>query len=116
MADNNIIRDIIRSKIKCFINRRKRAYDSIVNAGYAVPDYAHKNRTIEALRIQLQASESWDLKAHLNWIHAMHDDITALLPYEFHDDPKQILYRKHMVDLLRYCEDLLNSKPLFQLK
>lgn len=107
---------IIRSKLSCFISRRERAYRAVVTGGHPVPDYAAKIRAINMLRNQLQASTAWDLQSNLRWIHAMRHLVTELLPYEFHDDPKQKVYRKHMVDLLNYCEDLLDSKPLFHSK
>lgn len=111
----DVIKDIIRSKLKAFVTRREHAYKAIIHSGITVPDYATKARAIEVLKIQIEASKSWTLEAHLRWIHVMHDEITALLPYEFHDDPKQKIYRKHMLDLLNYCEDLLNSKTNVQL-
>jgi hypothetical protein len=108
--NDELIRDIIRSKIKCFVNRRERAYKFILHSGHPIPDYHNKARAIDALRIQLNASIRWNLEAHLKWIQAMHDDIVVLLPYEFHDDPKQKKYREHIMHLLDYCRDLLNTK------
>ena len=114
MAQNaNLCRDLIRSKLSRFINNRERAYGVIVKKGFTVPEYDIKMRAIKFLRIQLDASRDWDLQSHLRWISAMRQLITTLLPFEFHDDPKQRAYRKHMVDLLNYCNDLLNTTPHF---
>jgi hypothetical protein len=113
-ANNDIMLGIIRSKLLHFINRREKAYQSIVNKGQTVPDYSSKISAINDLRVQLKASEGWSLESNLNWIHAMNDKLIKILPSEFNDDPKQKRYRKHMLDLVSYCEDLFNSKPMFQ--
>jgi hypothetical protein len=89
---------------------RERAYKAVRSKGHPVPDYSLKMKAINSLRVQLSASAEWDLQSNLRWIHAMRHQIVELLPYEFHDDQKQLLYRKHITDLLNYCEDLLNSK------
>lgn len=106
--------DLIRQKISNFITARERAYNAIAKKGAQIPDYALKRRAITLLRVQLNASENWDLQANLRWIHAMRHLITRLLPFEFHDDEKQKAYRKHMIDLLNYCDDLLNAQPLLK--
>lgn len=107
------VRDIIREKLQAFITRREKAYKFIAEKGSAIPDYDKKIQAINTIRVQLQASRDWDLQAHLKWIHAMRDQIQILLPFEFHDDQKQRQYRERILNLLRYCEDLLDSKPLF---
>jgi hypothetical protein len=107
------VRDIIREKLLSLINRRERAYKSIVEKGSNIPDYDKKVRAINAIRIQLEASRDWDLQSNLRWIHAMREQIHIILPFEFHDDQKQRLYRERLLNLLRYCDDLLDTKPLF---
>jgi hypothetical protein len=109
---NEFTRQLIRGKLTHFLNSRERAYQFIAKKGAVVPGYDVKMKAITSIRIQLSASRTWDLNSHLKWIHSMRDQIMALLPYEFHDDPKQRKYRKHMTDLLKYCEDLLDSKQL----
>lgn len=103
---NECTKAIIRNKLSGFITRRQHAYDAMTKRGYTVPDLARKNKAIAALRDQLEASRDWSLRSHLLWICAMRHLITTLLPYEFHDDAKQVKYRKRIVDLLNYCEDL----------
>lgn len=106
----------LRDRIMRFINRREKAYESIRKKGYPVPEYDAKKKAIRALRNQLEASSSWSLRSHILWICAMRHLITRLLPYEFHDDCKQVQYRKHIIDLLNYCEFQLHLKPLFNSK
>ena len=114
MRENQLlVRDIIRTKLKRFVNMREQAYKKILSSGYAVPGYSLKMQCINAIRTQLEASKNWNLQANLSWVVAMYPNIVALLPREFHDDPKQQVYRKHMLDLLNYCKDLLNTKPMF---
>jgi hypothetical protein len=111
-----LVRDLIRKKLNAFITRREKAYQHMISKGHAVPAYGEKMQAIKSLRVQMNASASWDLRSNLLWIHSMRDQIHVLLPFEFHDDPKQRAYRKRILDLLRYCEDLLISKPISLLK
>lgn len=113
---NHVTKQIIRIKLAGFITRREHAYDAMTKRGRAVPDLAVKMNAIKALRKQLDASRDWDLKAHLLWIGAMRHMITTLLPYEFHEDEKQRRYRKRIVDLLNYCEDLCHRYATSNLK
>lgn len=108
------IRQELRARLMRFLNRREKAYKEIIKRGFRVPGYSHKAAAINAIRVQLRASETWTLRSHCLWISAMRDQLVSLLPFEFHDDPKQVAYRKHMIDLLCFCDDQVNSKPLFQ--
>lgn len=92
-----------------FINRRERAYKEIRKRGYPVPEYERKKNAITALRAQLEASATWSLNSHVLWICAMRPQLATLLPFEFHDDPKQVAYRKVIIQLLNYCDDLMNT-------
>jgi len=107
-------KQILRKKLAGFINRRQHAYDAMTKRGFAVPDLALKNNSIKTLRKQLEASRDWNLRSHIMWICAMRHLIVTLLPYEFHDDRKQLLYRKRILDLLNYCEE--QCKQLSTLK
>jgi hypothetical protein len=107
------VRNIIRNKLQAFITRREHAYKFVIAKGGNIPDYDKKTRAIRALRVQLQASRDWSLQANLKWIHAMREQIHLLLPFEHHDDQKLKQYRERVLNLLRYCDDLLDSKPLF---
>lgn len=104
---------VIRDKLASLINRRAKAYEASIRKGHIIPHYAEKIRAIKALRAQLMASDGWELQSNLRWIHAMKGDLLLILPAEFHSDEKQKRYRKHMLDLIGFCEDLLNCKPLF---
>jgi hypothetical protein len=42
----------------------------------------------------------------------MREQIHILLPFEHHDDQKLKQYRERVLNLLRYCDDLLDAKPL----
>lgn len=117
MNADNQIRNQIRERLMRFINRRERAYKEMIRQGKPVPEYQRKVQAITALRAQLQASAQWSLHSHVLWICAMREQVAALLPFEFHDDPRQIAYRKAIIDLLRYCDDQLNtSNKLFTTK
>lgn len=104
----------LRTRLMRFLNRRERAYKEILKKGFKIPDYAEKTEAIQAIRVQLAASTDWTLRSHYLWICAMQEKICKLLPFEFHDDHKQITYRKHILELLAFCDDQVNSKPLFQ--
>jgi len=108
------VRNELRTRLMRFLNRRERAYKIIQKKGFAVPDYSSKVKAIKAIRIQLMASDGWTMKSHCLWICAMSKQIKSLLPFEFHDDPAQQTYRKHMLQLLAFCDDVVNSKPLFK--
>lgn len=103
----------IRGRITHFVNARQKAYEISVKKGRTIPGYAEKISAILMLKVHLQASEHWDLQANLRWIHQLRQQILVLLPSEFNEDPRQRKYRQHMLDLLSYCELLLDSKPMF---
>ena len=111
MRDEIILK--LRGKLTHFINRREKAYEAISKRGIIVPDYATKKRAINSLRVQLEASKTWNLRSHVLWICAMRKEIVALLPYEFHDDPAQVTYRNRIRELLTWCDDQVHAKPLF---
>ena len=113
MATSDRITIELRERLMRFINRRERAYKEIRKKGLPVTEYKRKLEAMTALRTQLQASESWSLRSTIMWICAMRQDILILLPYEFHDDPAQLTYRKKITDLLKWCEDQL---PVQQIK
>lgn len=104
---------IIRTKLTHYVNRRARAYEFALSKGYAVEEYALKVRAITSLRIQLQASVTWSLHSNLQWIHVMHAELIKILPSEF-SDHKQKKYRKHILDLITFCEDLLTNNSSIQ--
>lgn len=96
----------IRTRLMRFTNCRERAYDVMRKKGYPVPDYSAKIASILFIRIHLQASESWDLTAHVRMVaETLRRHITVLLPSEFHEQDRQRSYRKHIIDLLRFCDD-----------
>jgi hypothetical protein len=102
----------IRTTLMRFINRREFAYKAVIKAGHQVPDYKRKRAAIDKLRIQLAASATWSLTQNIKWIVTMRTDIMLLLPFEFHDDPKQVAYRNHIREVINYCEDSINPKPI----
>lgn len=106
---------ILRGKLHGFITARQKAYAAVVAKGKLPIDYAEKISAILMLRVQLEASSGWDLAAHLKWISAMRPQIMAILPAATNESPRMLKFRKHMLDLLSYCDDLADSKPLFQL-
>jgi hypothetical protein len=105
---------IIRAKLDGFVKARQKAYQAVVAKGKMPLDYAEKISAILMLRVQLEASSGWDLTAHLKWISAMRPQIMAILPAANSESPRMLKFRKHMLDLLGYCDDLADSKPLFQ--
>lgn len=100
----------MRDRLMRFINRREKAYNAITKQGRTIPNLALKKQAIAALRIQLEASQQWGLKAHILWICQMRGPIVALLPYEFHDDPSQIKLRKSIIELLNFCDEQSHRK------
>jgi len=107
----------LRDQLAAFITRREKAYKAILAKGQAVPDLALKEKAIANLRAQLEASKDWTLRSHILWILALRHQIAELLPYEFHDDPKQVKYRQRIIDMLRWCDDQIGTKQLtFNLK
>ncbi len=98
----------LRETLMRFINRRERAYKETLKLKRPVPEYAQKVQAITRLRTQLSASRDWTLMQNIKWIVAMRSDITLLLPFEFHKDEKQRTYRKHITELLNYCEDSIH--------
>lgn len=96
----------MRSRLMRFTNCRERAYNAIRKKGYAVPDYSAKIAAILFIRIHLQASESWSLAGHVRMIgDTLRKHITVLLPYEFHEQDRMRSYRKHIIDLLAFCDE-----------
>jgi len=110
MPAADIIRNELRDRLMRFINRRERAYKEIRKKNLPVADYKKKLDAMERLRVQLVASTGWSLRSHIMWICAMRADIVTLLPYEFHDDPKQVTYRKHISDMISWCDDQLETE------
>lgn len=115
MASTDSIKDHLRGRLQHFINRREHAYAAIVKRNIPVPDYAEKMKAIKDIRIQLEASKDWSLRSHILWVCTMRSEIMLLLPYEFHDDPRQVTYRNKIKDLLAWCSDQLptTQKKLF---
>lgn len=107
--EDKIIQEI-RGRLMRFVNGRERAYREIRKRGLPVPDLHRKENAIAVLRAQLQASASWSLRSHMIWVDRLRSEIKLLLPYEFHDDPRQVVYRKSMMDLLNYCSDNIKRK------
>jgi hypothetical protein len=103
--------DIIRQKLHAFIIRREHAYKSVIEKGGVIPDYQAKVKAISELKTMLDASRDWSLQSNLKWIHAKREQINLLLPFEHHDDQKLKQYRERMLNLLRYCDDLLDTQP-----
>jgi hypothetical protein len=113
-CDNNKrTRDIIRAKLTGFVRARQHAYESVIKKGGTIPEYREKISVIIMLSVQLQASANWDLHAHMNWIIAMRPQILTLLPSENHSDSRHRSFRKHMLDLLSYCELMHDTKSFF---
>lgn len=110
----------IRTRLMRFVNCRERAYNVMRKKGFPVPDYAGKIVSIIFIRTHLQASENWSLTAHVRMIAGnMRKHIHVLLPFEFHEQERQRSYRKHILDLLQFCDDrmlksqisLITNKP-----
>lgn len=105
MSGEDKIRNEIRGRLMRFTNCRERAYEYVRKKGHPVPDYTDKVAAILFIRIHLQASASWDLKAHIRLIaKTLRVHIETLLPFEFHDDKRQLSYRRHIEDLMKYCD------------
>lgn len=105
MASSDRILTELRDRLARFINRRERAYKETIAQGNEVPHYAEKMAAIAALRIQLEASTTWELKAHINWIYSMRANIMLLLPSRFHRSQAQIKYRERITALITWCDD-----------
>lgn len=96
----------MRTRLMRFTQSRERAYNAIRKKGYAVPDYSAKIAAILFIRIHLQASEAWSFAAHVRMIaETLRKHITVLLPYEFHEQGRMRSYRKHILDLLAFCDE-----------
>lgn len=107
------IRGEIRTRLMRFTNCRERAYNVMKKRGHAVPDYSAKIASIIFIRIHLQASESWDLKAHVRMVaETLRKHIITLLPFEFHEEDRQRSYRKHIIDLLQFCDDRIQKNQI----
>lgn len=103
----------IRSRVMRFCNCRERAYQVMRKKGFAVPDYSAKLAAILFIRIHLQASDQWPLAAHVRLIgETLRKHITVLLPHEFHEQDRMRSYRKHILDLLRFCDDRLAKQQI----
>lgn len=103
----------LRSRLMRFCNCRERAYEVMRRKGYPVPDYSAKLAAILFIRIHLQASTHWPLAPHLRMVAVtLRKHITVLLPFEFHDEDRQRSYRKHILDLLTYCDEQMQRKQI----
>lgn len=101
----------IRTRLMRFCNGRERAYNVMRKKGFPVPDYSAKLAAILFIRIHLQASERWPLAAHVRMVaETLRKHITVLLPHEFHEQDRMGSYRKHILDLLRFCDDRMARK------
>lgn len=105
MPNPSSIRSELRNRLTRFINRREHAYKEAIAKGNEVPHYAERMTAISLLRIQLEASATWDLKAHINWIYSMRANIMLLLPSRFHKSQAQIKYRERITALITWCDD-----------
>jgi hypothetical protein len=103
----------LRTRLMRFCNCRERAYNMMRKKGYAVPDYSAKIASILFIRIHLQASESWPLAPHIRMIsETLRKHIHTILPFEFHEQDRQRSYRKHILDVLRFCDDRMEKKQI----
>lgn len=103
----------MRTRLMRFTNCRERAYKEMRKRGCPVPDYSAKIASILFIRIHLQASEKWDLNAHVRMVgDTLRKHITVLLPYEFHEQDRQRTYRNHILDLLRFCDERMQKRQI----
>lgn len=110
--EGKVLREI-RTRLMRFCNCRERAYNVMRKKGYAVPDYSAKIAAILFIRIHLEASEQWPLAAHVRMIaETLRKHIAVLLPHEFHEQDRQRSYRKHILDVLRFCDDRMAKKQI----
>lgn len=110
--EGKVLREI-RDRLMRFCNCRERAYQVMRRKGYPVPDYSAKLSAILFIRIHLQASEQWPLAAHVRMIsQTLRKHINVLLPHEFHDQDRMRSYRKHILDLLRFCDERFNERQI----
>lgn len=110
ISEDKIKREI-RDRLMRFCNCRERAYSVMVKKGYPVPDYSTKLAAILFIRTHLQASEKWSLAGHVRLVgETLREHISLLLPHEFHEQNRLRNYRRHILDLLRFCDDCLDKK------
>ena len=103
----------LRTRLMRFCNCRERAYQVMRRKGYPVPGYSAKIAAILFIRIHLQASERWPLAPHVRMVAVtLRRHITELLPFEFHEEDRQRSYRKHIIDLLRFCDERMEKKQI----
>lgn len=110
--DRKVLREI-RDRLMRFCNCRERAYEVMRKKGYPVPDYSAKIASILFIRIHLQHSENWPLKPHFRLVsETLRKHINTILPFEFHEQDRQRSYRKHIIDLLRFCDDRMPKSQI----
>lgn len=98
----------IRTRLLRFTNHRERAYREVRKKGHPVPDYSSKIAAILFIRIHLEACIDWNLHAHVRLVAVtLRRHIQELLPFEFHSHTRQLTYRNHILDLVRFCEQRL---------
>src|SRR5687767_5974423 len=103
----------IRTRLMRFANCRERAYNVMRKKGYGVPDYSAKIASIIFIRVHLQASEQWNLTGHVRMVsETLRKHIHVILPFEFHEQDRQRSYRKHIVDLISFCDDQMEKKQI----
>lgn len=105
-----IVREI-RRRLIVLCNHRERAYREARSHGNLVPHYRLKKEAIERIRIQLKASNSWTLDAHLKMVHGLAELIELILPEA---DSRFVKFRRSMVDMVVWCESQLLKRNLNQ--
>lgn len=103
----------IRERLMRFVNRRERAFREIRRRQPSA-NFRHQLEAIEAIRIQLQASAQWSLASHVRMVVALRYKILLLLPSKDHHIKGELTYRKHMIELVNFCEDQLGEPYLFK--
>ena len=92
----------IRARLERLCNVRERAYRKALESGFIIPHLAKKNEAIRLIRIQLSASEQWNLRQTINMVNGLGELIETILPEA---SSRTVHFRREIVSMVRWCFD-----------